>query len=366
MSTLTFPILWKDAHERGIKGVIELSMSDLPLKGARVRDLFPVLNTKINAKFPFERNSREVETFLLYGTRVSRDRSLKALIPELRSCPRFVVSMRLYPNWAPRSSIRIFIKTLTDRIILINCETTDTVVCLKSRIRDKEGIAPDVQSLVFAGKELENHLSLRTYGIKNLSQVHLVRLMRGGGGPPRMFADWRIVRRGLNIEGRCKNVECAAYQHMVIHPKQYEAFNLMRDDDIRCPICHSKVKPRTCGFYDCVWKFDGTQEQNGFSIISQWKEAFGRNLMIVARRRDESTEVMLSPSAQATGISRSDKCSICWSKFGLTASGFVVTISCGHSFHCSCIDKWSGWCMNNGTLPSCPVCRREVQTPAYA
>ncbi|EEY54945.1 uncharacterized protein PITG_08519 [Phytophthora infestans T30-4] len=69
MSTLTFPILWKDAHERGIKGVIELSMSDLPLKGARVRDLFPVLNTKINAKFPLERNSREVETFLLYGTR---------------------------------------------------------------------------------------------------------------------------------------------------------------------------------------------------------------------------------------------------------------------------------------------------------
>ncbi|KAI9993018.1 hypothetical protein PInf_015073 [Phytophthora infestans] len=196
MSTLAFPILWKDAHERGIKGIIELSMSDLPLKGARVRDLFPVLNTKINAKFPLERNSREVETFLLYGTR--------------------------------------------------------------SRIRDKEGIAPDVQSLVFAGKELENHLSLRTYGIKNLSQVHLVRLMRGGGGPPRMFADvsddsilvvrefspdapeWRIVRRGLNIEGRCKNVECAAYQHMVIHPKQYEAFNLMRDDDIRCPICHSK------------------------------------------------------------------------------------------------------------------------------
>ncbi|KAF4041849.1 EamA-like transporter family [Phytophthora infestans] len=70
MSTLTFPILWKDAHERGIKGVIELSMSDLPLKGARVRDLFPVLNTKINAKFPLERNSREVETFLLYGTRI--------------------------------------------------------------------------------------------------------------------------------------------------------------------------------------------------------------------------------------------------------------------------------------------------------
>ncbi|KAF4041851.1 Ubiquitin family [Phytophthora infestans] len=147
---------------------------------------------------------------------------------------------------------------LTSRNILINCETTDTVVCLKSRIRDKEGIAPDVQSLIFAGKELENHLSLRTYGIKNLSQVHLVRLMRGGGGPPRMFADvsddsilvvrefspdapeWRIVRRGLNIEGRCKNVECAAYQHMVIHPKQYEAFNLMRDDDIRCPICYTK------------------------------------------------------------------------------------------------------------------------------
>ncbi|KAF4130499.1 EamA-like transporter family [Phytophthora infestans] len=85
MSTLTFPILWKDAHERGIKGVIELSMSDLPLKGARVRDLFPVLNTKINAKFPLERNSREVETFLLYGTQFETRKALHLMSRVLSS-----------------------------------------------------------------------------------------------------------------------------------------------------------------------------------------------------------------------------------------------------------------------------------------
>ncbi|KUF89676.1 hypothetical protein AM588_10002346 [Phytophthora nicotianae] len=401
MLTTAFPILWKDVHEPGIKGVVEMHMSELPLKGARVGDLFPVLNAKINAKLPFERSFRKVESFLMYGTRVRRDRTLEELIPELRSNPRFVVNMRLCPGREPRTSIAIFIKTLTNKSILLHCDTTDAVAYLKCRIRDKENTAVDLQSLVFEGKQLEDHLQLCSYGIENHSVVHLVRMMRGGGGPSRMFADvsddsilvvqefspnapaWRSVHRGLNIEGRCKNVECVAFQQMIIHPKRYEAFNLMRDGDIQCPMCHKKVKPRTCGFYGCFWKFDGTQERDGYSIISQWKDACGRkyhrfnadkmigsveweSLLIVAKPRDESTTVMLSSTAQPAGLSRTSKCTICWSEIGSTPSGFVITIGCGHSFHCACIDNWSGWCDRNGTLPSCPVCRREVKSPGHA
>ncbi|KAK1941549.1 hypothetical protein P3T76_007415 [Phytophthora citrophthora] len=63
---------------------------------------------------------------------------------------------------------------------------------------------------------------------------------------------------------------------MVIRPKDFKAFNLTRDEDIRCPQCHSNVKPITCGFYDCVWKIEGTRTSDEFSIISQWNEAKGR------------------------------------------------------------------------------------------
>ncbi|KAG6948854.1 hypothetical protein JG688_00014908 [Phytophthora aleatoria] len=401
MSTLPFPILWKDVHERGISGVIELHMSDLPLKGARVGDLFPVLNTKINAMFPFESNLREVESFLLYGKRVSRGRTLEPLIPELGSSPRFVAIMRVYPRRVPRASIKIFIKTLTSKNILIHCENTNTVAYLKSKIRDKEKIALDHQILIFAWKQLEDHLPLCSYGIKNQSQVHLVRPMRGGGVPSRIFADvsddslltelefshdgpeWRWAYNGLNIEGRCKNATCDAFQERIIHPKRFEAFNLMQDDGIQCPMCFAKVKPRTCGFYDCAWKFEGVQERDGYTIISQWKDACGHkyhrfnagkncgsaeweSLLIVAKPREGLTAVKLSPTAQSAGINKTDKCTICWSEFGSTASVFIVTVGCGHSFHCACIDKWSGWCAKSDSLPSCPVCRREVQAPGRA
>lgn len=185
-----------------------------------------------------------------------------------------------------------------------------------------------------------------------------------------------MANRGLNIEGRCENKSCEAYQQWVICPKRFEAFNLMHDD-IKCPMCRAKVKPQTCGFYDCAWKFDGTQTSNGFSIISLWQDASGykyhrfksdeyygsvewESLLIVAKPRDESIMVKLSPTKSA-GLAKEAKCTLCWSTFGLTKPGFVITIGCGHSFHCSCIDEWSGWCSENETLPSCPVCRQEVE-----
>ncbi|ETM43316.1 hypothetical protein L914_11180 [Phytophthora nicotianae] len=393
MSTLAFPILWKDVHERGIKGIIEVHMSDLPLRGAQVGDLFLVLNTKINAKFP-SRNFREVESFLLFGQRLSRGHNLEALIPKLGSSHRFVANMRSYPKRAPRTNITIFIKTLTNQNILVHCDSTDTVGDIKIRIQEKENLDPEYQRLIFAGKELEDHLSLYSYGIKNKSQVHLVRLMRGGGARSRTFADvsndsllteldfaddgpeWLTVYEGLNIEGRCKNVSCEAYQETIVHPKRFEPFNLMQDD-IQCPMCFTNVKPRTCGFYNCAWKFEGVQQQDGFTIISQWKDAYGEkyhlfkagknygsveweSLLIVAKPREGSMAIKLSPAAPPA---RNDKCTICWSDFGSTASGYIVTLGCGHSFHRACSDTCTQWCTKNDFLPSCPVCRGEVHAP---
>ena len=97
----------------------------------------------------------------------------------------------------PTKVIEIFVKTLTGKTITVQMMNTETIADLKLYIQDMEGIPPDQQRLIFAGKQLEDPITLSEYFITAGSVLHLVLRLRGGGG---LTLKNQITKREENVE----------------------------------------------------------------------------------------------------------------------------------------------------------------------
>lgn len=210
--------------------------------------------------------------------------------------------------------MKIYISSGEKRISL-SVNPTDTISQLKKYISDSREF-DELKQKIFRRKEekettqyiiqnpqlvfnasllyrisplVDDRRTIDSYQIKEGGTIKILRNYEPGGGGlcPINFVDvgknvithlefsnnapkWRIVKRGLNLFGICKNENCEGFDKEVIFSGNgiiNLAFNLNQNiENIKCPICDFIIIPKTCGFYKCEYQFVGDKIENGKKI----------------------------------------------------------------------------------------------------
>ncbi|KAA6399115.1 MAG: putative Ubiquitin family protein [Streblomastix strix] len=276
---------------------------------------------------------------------------------------------------------QFFVKDISGKSHVHKMRASEKVYALKQQINQYAHIDPKEQRLILGNKQIKDEDTLYSSGLTGECTVMLVLRMEGGSfidasGVMSMqtidFSDdapaYRNVKRGLSIEGRCKNQLCPASGHMCICSFGFEEFNLLTSK-AKCPLCKQDIDPVKPGFSNCFFNIQAVKT-NGEKLWTHWLESRDkyqtydeskvgsinyRELKAMAMKKDDVIGGNLTCSICLIELMRTDP-----ETDQRTVPDEIRILDCQHAFHKSCITQWT----SNHNI--CPNCRKPVNTDANA